>query len=89
MLTPPETPYDQATRAFRRLTAFVHAPWPPQPDSTAPAWLATPEGLAWLEAWTSGDLDRAGQIFDEASTRVFEDLWETRPIPAPTEETHD
>jgi hypothetical protein len=77
MPAPPDTPHEQALRNYLLLNAFVEAPFPPPPESPAPLWLLTPEGRAYMQAWSSGDLDRAGQIFDAASTRVFQDLWET------------
>jgi hypothetical protein len=55
------------------LTDFAFSPYPPLPESPAPAWLATPEGMAYMQAMARGDVAGAMRIVDDAGTR---NLWE-------------
>jgi hypothetical protein len=49
------------------LTDFACSPYPPQPESPAPAWLATPEGQQYMQAMARGDV--AGTMFDDQTTQ--------------------
>jgi hypothetical protein len=58
-----------------------------EPESLAPVWLTTPEGLAYLEALQRGDAAQALDIWDQAYGRALDAwtalLWQA---PCPTKE---
>jgi hypothetical protein len=56
------------------LTDFACSPYPPQPESPAPAWLATPEGQQYMQAMARGDEAEARRIVDEAGARNLYDI---------------
>jgi hypothetical protein len=56
------------------LTDFAFSPYPPQPESPAPAWLATAEGQRYMQAMARGDEAEARRIVDDAGARNLYDI---------------
>lgn len=92
MSIPPDSPCGRTLRYSQMMTDFVCAPFPPEPESPAPMWLTTAEGMAYMQAWARGDYEGALQIFDEAGRRNTQELFATMFAdlvpPAVEEENH-
>lgn len=69
-LPPDDSPCGRALRYSQMMTDFCCAPFPAAPESPAPAWLTTAEGMAYMQAMARGDDEGALQIFADAGART-------------------